>query len=92
MGFHNGWKLVNEIVRPLQQLEQKQKSHIVLQVLEDDDELEMEVWKNVIGAFVVCLMYELTISSRDFQQDVDVQAAMFIRSFSKKDYSENVDE
>jgi hypothetical protein len=42
LGFHNGWKLVNELVRSLQTVDtdkETQKTYIALQAIDDDDEL-----------------------------------------------------
>lgn len=69
IGFHNSWTMVNELVRTLQIVEgdkgEFSKTHIVLQAIDDDDELELEVWKNVEGVLALVLIYEVDVGSVD---------------------------
>lgn len=90
LGFHNGWKLVGELVRTLQTVDadkETTKNYVVLQPIDDDDELDLEIWRDVYGVFLMVLVYDVEVSSRDFNEVIELEVAMLVRGFSGRDHS-----
>jgi hypothetical protein len=46
----------------------------------------------VYGVFIIVLVYDIEISSRDFNEIIEVEVAMLVRGFNPRDHSEKIDE